>query len=145
MASLVFCFALLYVAHKITNQAVIDLKSKPWLTIGWGLGAIFLFPILSFMVGLLSIWLGIAGFLLYILCLMIAYGLAEILLGWWLLQWWLGRNKETYQLDWRAVLVGVAAATLLMLVPIIGWFIMAAMVLLAMGTLGQQIWNLRQA
>lgn len=143
LTSFIFCFVLLYLAHKITNQSVNLLKNQPWQTAAWGLGAIFLFPILAVILTILSVWLGIVSFILYILCLMIAFYLAQILIGWWLLQWWLGRSKENYLLDWRAVIVGVFVTTILLLVPVIGWFIALIMVILAMGTLAQQIWNLR--
>jgi hypothetical protein len=143
LSSLVFCSVLLFLTHKMALQSVTLVKTKLWSTIGWGLGTIFLFPILAALLAVLSVWLGISGFALYLLCLMIAYYVAQILLGWWLLQWWLGRSQETYILDWRAVVVGVAATTILLLVPLIGWTIMAVMFLLAMGTLGQQVWSLR--
>jgi hypothetical protein len=143
LSSLIFGFVLLYLGYRLTNQSVNLLKQRPWQTLGWGLGAIFLFPIVAVILMIVSVWLGIVSLILYVLALMVAAYLAQILLGWWLLQWWLGRTKENYLLDWRAVIVGVGVSTILLLVPVIGWVILAIMMILAMGTLAQAIWNLR--
>jgi cytoskeletal protein CcmA (bactofilin family) len=42
MAGLIFSLVLLWLAHKVTNQAVLHLKQSPGLTFAWGLGATFL-------------------------------------------------------------------------------------------------------
>jgi hypothetical protein len=143
LSSLIFGFVLLYLLHKMTRQSVEILRTQPWQSAAWGLGVMFLFPIVAAIATVLSVWLGISSFILYALVLVVGFALAQILLGWWLLQWWLGRTKEKYALDWRAVIIGVLAATILMLVPVLGWLIMSIMFILALGTLGQQIWNLR--
>lgn len=144
LASLIFAFVLLYLFHKLTARAVLNLKQWPWLALAWGLGVMFLFPILAIFLSILSIYLGIASFVLYALVMISAFFLAQILLGWWLLTWWFGRTKETYQLDWRAVVVGVLATAALFLVPVLGWAILFLMLVFAVGTIGMQVWSLRQ-
>lgn len=142
-ASLIFGFFLLFVLHKLSAQSIKLVKAKPWVTAAWGLGGIFLFPILAALMTVLSVWLGVAGFTLYFLCLVVGYFLGQLIIGWWFMQWWLGRTQESYSLDWRAVVVGVFASTILLLVPFIGWIIGGIAFILAIGTLGLQIWNLR--
>jgi cytoskeletal protein CcmA (bactofilin family) len=144
LAGLIFGLALLFLAHKMTNQSIILFKQSPGITFAWGLSTIFLFPILAILISLLSIYLGIASFIFYILCSIVAVYLAQILLGWWLLNWWFSRTKETYHLDWRSVLVGILVSTVLLLVPVLGWIILAILFVISMGTLAQQVWALRR-
>lgn len=143
IASLIFGFVLLYLLYRISNQAVLHLKQRPLPTLAWGLGSMFLFPILAIVLTLLSAWLGITSFIFYVLCMVTGYFLAQLLLGWWLLDWWFSRTKESYHLDWRAVIIGVLATTVLMLVPVIGWLVLFLMLLFALGSLAQQVWSMR--
>jgi cytoskeletal protein CcmA (bactofilin family) len=142
IASAIFALVLLFVFRKISLQAAHDLIATPLPLLAWGFGGLILFPVLCFLIMFLSVWLGIAGLILYLLVMFTSYFLAQLLLGYWLLRWWFGRNKETYTLDWRAAIVGVILGTILSVVPVIGWLIMAVMVVFGTGTLARQLWSL---
>lgn len=143
IASLIFTLGLLILLRRVIDVNVSLLRQNLVMAFGIGLAILLLLPIISGLLLIVSFWAGLAGFLLYGLLLVIGFGLSQLLLGWWLLYWWMGRSGQVYMVDWRAALIGVLAATVLMYVPVLGWFIMFLLLLLALGGMGYGLWQLR--
>ena len=109
-----------------------------------GFAYFLLFPIASVCFFIL-IWLGLASLLFYALTALIGVFLVKIFLGWILLRWYERRNKKHYLLDWRAGLVGPITLFLILLVPILGWFIAAMLFFIALGALMQELTTIATA
>ncbi len=144
ISSLIFTLILLWLVRAVPDATIIATRQNVLLTFGLGIAMLVLLPIVAVTSLLVSVWLGISLLVLYALALLLSFGLAQIIIGWWLLQWWLGRTKQVYELDWRATVVGVIVTTILMFVQVLGWFIIFLAILLALGGLAQGLWRLRQ-
>src|SRR5690606_13392000 len=123
VSSLVLALVLLLVFRAVPDATLIAVRQNVLLTFGIGIAFLVIMPLVAIASFLVSVWLGLSLLTLYMLMLFVAFGLTQIVLGWWLLQWWFGRTKQAYELDWRAVVIGVIAITILSLVQVFGWFI----------------------
>ncbi|GEM_PF-1422524 len=115
-----------------------DIKKAPGKNIGVGFTVFALMPLASFIL-LLTIWLGILSFLLYGVLLIVSIFLANVFLGWLLMDWWEHRNKREYRLDWKAAVLGPVVMMLLMAIPLIGWLTSFAIYLAALGAISRYV------
>ncbi len=143
LASLVFCFALAYFFKRVIDSSLSAIQSGLLQTFLTGILTIFLAPLVATFFLIPSIWLGIASWLLLLLMLLTSYFLAQIVFGWWLLQWWYGRANQGYQFDWRAPLIGVLATSICWLVPVLGPIILVIFWVISLGALSRSLLSLR--
>ena len=144
ISSFILALVLLLLFRAVSDVGIAAVRKNVLLTFGLGIAWLVILPMVAVTSFLVSVWLGLALLLLYLLSLILGFGLAQLILGWWLLQWWLGRTKQSYELDWRAAVIGVLATTVLMFTQVLGWFIIFLLMLLALGGLVQGLWQLRQ-
>jgi hypothetical protein len=108
------------------------MQKAPWKSLGIGFVSILLAPIASAIL-LILIWLGIASFLSYGLILIISIFFTNVFVGWWLMNWWNNRQKKSYQLDWKAGVIGPIVLFIILLIPVLGWLFAAIIFLIATG------------
>lgn len=107
-------------------------SSSPLSSAGSGLIFLLVWPALCIFL-LLFFWLGFASLFLYALALIIALFMTKIQLGYWILQWWNKREKKTYDLDWKAAIVGSISLFILLLIPLLGWLTVFIIFLISLG------------
>jgi hypothetical protein len=134
----------IYFFTRFASSTVQQMTVSPWKNIGTGFTFFFLFP-LAAVIGLILIWLGIAGFLFYALVLLIALFLVKVFLGWFVMRWWEKRSKHTYALDWKAGVIGPIILFALAFIPILGWLTLFVLFLMAVGALTQEFLSLVQS
>lgn len=117
------------------------MKKTPLKSGGIGFAYALLAPIASF-ICLLFVWLGIASFLVYAFILLISLFVVKIFLGWLLLRLWNKRQKQIYNLDWKAGVIGPIFLFILILIPILGWLILAVILFIAIGALLGELMDL---
>lgn len=134
IADILASLALIYLLYLFTRRIVETGAAEPLKNGLLGFAGLILIPILG--VFLLVLLLpGILTFLFYGVLLILAAYLSKILLGWLLLRWWYGRDNHVYLLDWKAAVLGPIVMFLLMLIPVLGWFIGFILFLIALGAL----------
>jgi hypothetical protein len=138
-ASLLTTLALVYLLRRTINHTVIRAHDSLLKSLLIGFVSLFVVPPILLALLIFAFWLGLIASLAFILLLNVSYFVAEIFLGWWFLRWWFGRNQQSYDLDWRAAVVGVLAMTILWLVPVLGWIIALGLWMVALGGLIQQL------
>lgn len=137
IADMLGSLALIYLLYRFTTRVVARGQEEPLKNGVLGLAVLILTPIIGFFL-LILIFPGILTFLLYAAALFLAAFLSKILLGYFLLRWWYGRDRIQYRLDWKAAIVGPLAMFLLFLIPIIGWLIGFILFLIALGSLASE-------
>ena len=108
------------------------MQKSPWKNLGVGFAYVILTPLASAIL-LIMIWMGLASFLSYALILIISMFFANVFVGWWLMNWWTKRQKQSYALDWKAGVVGPIVLFILLLIPVLGWLLDAIIFLIAAG------------
>lgn len=144
LASLIFCFALAYFLGKGVDRSLIFIQRRLPLTIASGLLTLLLGPIMATALLLPSVWLGLALWLLLGLLLLSSFFMGQVVLGWWLVQWWFGRAKQSYDFDWRAPLIGALSGTICLLVPTIGPIILGVFFVIGLGSLTLSLLSLKR-
>lgn len=125
-AGLVFAYF-----FKKSTASIVHGSMSSWKVLWKGFAFLILAPILAviLMVTVIGIPLGALAFLVYGFVLLVACVLAEVAAGAWLQKWiW---KKET--VDWKTVLLGVAAFMVLGWIPFVGWLAVFLLFLSAIG------------
>jgi len=124
-----------YLLKKFTGEVVKEAFKKFWPNLGIGFGGLILIPaaIIILFISVIGIW--IAGILMtfYGLLMTLASVIASIILGAWLIK--VINKKKEYVLDWRAVVVGVIAMKILVIIPFVGWLAKLVFFLIAISAL----------
>ncbi len=107
---------------------------SPWKSFGLGLASIILAPIVIILLFLTVIGFYIAIGLLaaFVLALVAAALLTSIFAGALVMKWI--RKKEKLVVGWRETLLGLVVLTLIGLIPVIGWIVVAATFLMVFGS-----------
>ena len=120
-------------------RRVLDwIVASPIKSGAYGFAYLLLFPLLCLLM-LVLIWLGMAGFLVYALTVLISIFLVKIFLGSYVLMWIYRWQKKAYALDWKAGVIGPILLFILLLIPIFGWIIVAFLMFMATGALIQEL------
>lgn len=127
--ALIFAF----VFKKLTESTVKEGLNHFWKSLGLGFAILVLTPMASIIliITLFGLWLGIAMMMLYFVSLTVAASIMGIIFGTWLAH--LLFKKKDYSVNWKIVVGGVVAITLVGLVPLIGWIIMMILTLVTLG------------
>jgi hypothetical protein len=134
IADILASLLLIYLLYRFTRRIVESSAVEPLKNGFIGFATLFLGPILGLLL-LILILPGILTFLFYGVLLILAMFLGKLFAGYLLLRWWYGRENRTYILDWKAAIVGPVVMFLLLLIPVIGWFVGFVIYLIALGTL----------
>ncbi len=138
IADILGSLALIYIFYTFTRRVVERGMVEPVKKGLLGIAALILGPIIGFFL-LILILPGIVMLILYGLLLLLATFISKIFLGWMIMRWWYGRNNRRYTLDWKAAVVGPLVMFLLLLIPVLGWFISFIIYLIAFGSLLTEI------
>ncbi len=118
-------------ATTVTNQAL----THPLKELGRGFLALVALPIASIilMVTVIGLPVGILGLVAFIGFIVISLILAPIILGSWLYK--LIAKRDTYEVTWKSILLGVIVSALLNIIPVVGWLVNTVFVLFAAGAI----------
>lgn len=133
---------LTYLLSRFTKVAVGSGFSKPFAMFGWGFIPLIVMPIVAIV--LLASLLGMQASVIlgavYFMLMLIARPLGSILLGTAIFKLF-SKNKEKLRVDWLTGLVGLLVATILMIVPFVGWVIPFIFYAMALGVLVKWTWG----
>lgn len=132
LSDIVISIILLIFLNSFLKKILTQAKESPFGNLLSGLAFLILIPILCLFL-LILVWLGIITFVIYSLIILLSVYVAKILAGWLLIKWWLQRQKITYELDWKAGLLGPIIIFTLQLIPVIGWFLSGLLYLVGLG------------
>jgi hypothetical protein len=127
---------LLFVLPGVSTRAIDTERAEPWASLGIGAAIVFITPIVALIVFIVGIfvgfwWLGLLLIPLWILALAIGYVISGFLLGrlaFARLGW--GRYHDAW-----ALLGGLFVLTVVGLIPVIGWLVGLAAVVVGAGAL----------
>lgn len=113
----------------------ISIVEKPWESLGIGLLALIVVPILSVLLLITAVgyYIAVSLLALYVFLLLMACILSALFLGFIILKY---LNKPAESLvNWQSVLIGVVALLLIKIIPFLGWIIAFVLFLLVFGSI----------
>ena len=135
LASITTGLALVYFFNKWVQTLVKEAFANFWTNLGVGFATLASIPVVAIVLLITVVGASLAGLtgIIYILMLLLALPLGTIVLGSWLMKvlW----NRDKYIADWKAVVLGVVAIKLLLLIPPIGWLVKLTFMLIGLGSL----------
>ncbi|MDO8444320.1 MAG: hypothetical protein Q7S80_02350 [bacterium] len=134
LGSFIFLLFLIYLLPKSTRKFVETASSDLWSNLGWGFLILITLPIASMILLSLVAPAGIAFvfILVYIIAIILSCVMASLLIG-STLHKALKKEKE-FRIDWLTALFGVAVASLLYEVPVLGALFVFLAFLVSFGT-----------
>ncbi|MCL5410939.1 MAG: polymer-forming cytoskeletal protein [Patescibacteria group bacterium] len=141
LISFITIMVLISIFPKYARLAVESIPKNYWPKIGWGLFGLVVVPIATIFLfaTMIGVKLAFIVILLFALLLLVASLVSPLILGSYLLKF-LKKDKELV-IDWRSVLIGVVALSVLGFIPIIGWIVIMLLFSLSFGLLGLSIWE----
>jgi len=126
---------LVYLFGNLTKPIIKEALGKFWPSLGTGFATLILVPIVAVILAVTVVGLWLAGLIgvIYMLMLMLASPIASIVFG----TWFLGvfSKKETKEIGWQQVVIGAIVLGILSLIPLFGWLVGLAMMLVSLGAL----------
>lgn len=134
IGAFIFLLFLIYLLPKSTRKFVETASSDLWSNLGWGFLILIILPIVSIILLSLVAPAGIAFvfMLVYIIAIILSCVMASLLIG-SALHKALKKEKE-FRIDWLTALFGVAVASLLYEVPVLGALFVFLAFLVSFGT-----------
>lgn len=132
-------FAATWVVARIWRrpvETVSDLSlSDPWPSLGIGLVALLLFPIVAIVlfITVVGYYLGLLTLAAYFLMLLLTGILTAIYVGLLLFRWF--RRGRDSRVTWAKILLGAFVVRLLLLIPVVGWILVLIISLISLGSL----------
>lgn len=141
LMSLAGAFVVLLVFRRYAHVVVEKAAANPLYEMGRGLVFLILTPIVSviLLVTVIGIPFGVLGLLGYAATLIFVSFVAPIVLG-TMTHKLVGKRAE-HELSWRTVLLGVVLYFILGLIPVVGWVVKFAIMLLALGAMMNVKWG----
>lgn len=139
--SLAGAFVIAFIFRKFTATVVHEAGEETLLEIGRGLVTFIVLPVASviLLITIIGAPFGFLGFASFVALMITASLLAPILIGSVLHKWI--RKPLEYQITWKTILLGVIVYSLLPLIPLVGWIVKFAVLLLALGTIVNVKWG----
>ena len=133
-------FGLRSFSQKVVETAV----AKPWNELGRGLIFSIVAPVVSFMLlcTLVGVPLGMLGFTVAAAVTLIAGLVASIVTGSVLFRWF--TKAKRLEITWKTISLGTVAYFLLGLIPVIGWLLACALMLMTLGAVLKITWGVVQ-
>ncbi len=130
---------LIYFFRTLIKTVVRDGMSNTWSSLGVGFAVLFLTPIAGIILAITMVGLYLAGLLAvaYVLLLMLSSVIASITFGSWLIK--TIKKRNTYSVRWQEVVVGVITLNIIAIIPIIGWLVGCAFMLISLGAMSRLI------
>ncbi|OGG72526.1 hypothetical protein A3A38_04170 [Candidatus Kaiserbacteria bacterium RIFCSPLOWO2_01_FULL_53_17] len=125
-------------AVSLVNSAV----AQPLMGLGRGFAVLVLTPIASIilLITVLGVPLGILGLIAFAGMIVFASILVPILLGSLVHKWVM--KPAGYEVTWLTILIGAVLATILGWIPIVGWIVKFAVLLVALGVAMKMKWDI---
>ncbi len=123
-----------------SSSLVTSLAHKFWMSLGIGLIAMIATPLIAIalMLSMVGFYVALIVLVAWILLILLSCLLGAVFVGAWLVKL-LGKKTE-FTVDWQAVVIGVVVVEIVYLIPILGFLVMAILVLASMGTLVRSIY-----
>ncbi len=132
---------LVYIFRNMTERAIKESLAHFWANLGRGFATLILTPVAAIiiLITVIGAWLaGLIG-LAYILIVFLSLALANIALGSWLIK--VVKKRDKYLVNWQAVVLGVVALRIIVLIPFVGWLVGLIFMLIGLGTLYRMIYQ----
>ncbi len=125
---------------RYTKETVDSMKHGMWANLGIGFAALVVGPIAFFLLLISFFGMYIAFLLLFawLTMLLIAALVASMFVGAWIIMKLTKKSEMVY--DWQALVIGVVALAIVMLVPVIGSFIFFILLMMAFGGIIRQFY-----
>jgi len=126
---------------KYTTALITKTYNKPLLEFGRGLAALILIPTVAvlLMLSIVGIPLGVLTAVSYVALLIFVWFMAPILLGALLYRW---RGQEALEVSWKTILLGCVVYGLIGIIPILGGLVQFALMLMMLGAVVRQKWEI---
>jgi hypothetical protein len=136
-ACIVTGLVLVYFFNKKIKAVVTGGLKNVWGNIGVGFAVCLLTPVVMIILAVTVVGIQLAGLLLvlYIMLLALSSVIASIALGSFLIK--VLKKKETFEVSWQEVVLGVMILKIVWFVPVIGWLLCATFSLLTMGSISK--------
>jgi hypothetical protein len=124
---------LAWLAPRKAGHFVTAMKTGFWVNLGVGLAAMILMPILSILLMItgVGVYAGLILLFAYALLWAIAWLMALIFAG--SLSSMLVKRTKTMEVTWQTAILGAVVYLVLRLIPVVGWIVMAGLMLAAFG------------
>ncbi len=124
-------------AYAVVN----NVYKSPWANLGIGFLSAIVFPILAIIlvITLVGFYVGAVLGLFFALTMILSALIAAIFTGALIVKWL--TKKPNLVLDWQAVLIGCVALAVIGFIPVIGWLVCAAIILMALGASMRLAWQ----
>ena len=145
LMSLVGAFALFLLFRKFAHALVEKATEASLYEMGRGLVVLIVAPVVSvlLLVTIIGIPLGVLGLLGFAAALVFVSLAAPIVLG--SITHKLVMRRSAYEVSWKTVLLGVALYFIVGLIPVVGWVLKFALVLLTLGAMVNIKWGALKA
>jgi cytoskeletal protein CcmA (bactofilin family) len=135
LAMILAALILIKLFPKTSSELVHHLEANPWGNLGIGFVGAVSTPIIALilMVTFVGFYAGIIVLLLWMVWMM-----AGVLVGMVLVGSWINKKltkKAELTVDWQGAVIGVVVLSLLAFIPVIGWLVMAFVILAGFGTI----------
>ncbi len=129
------------------QQLATGVMEKFWENLGIGLVGVIVTPIIGILllVTFVGFYIGIILLLWYVLVLLMAYLLAVMVLGLWLMKT-LKVRADYAILDWKTAVFGSVGMLVLGFIPVVGWLVCLVIFLASVGGIlkvGKQKWGMK--
>lgn len=141
LSSIIAGLVLIWLFREFTTHVVKESLENKVFSLGFGLAAFLLTPVLIIicLVTIIGTWLaGLLG-VSYALSILLSIILAPIVIGSWLMKW-IMKNTE-YPINWQTVVIGTLVLNALILIPYIGWLLGVFFYLIPLGALYKLVYN----
>ena len=138
----ILIIVLTYLLGKFTRLAVERGLTKPFPMFGWGVLTLIVIPIISLLllVSVLGMQVGFVLSMIYVELALFARPIGAILLGTAIFRMF-SKDKTGYRVDWLTGLVGMVVASILMIIPVVGWLVPFFFFALALGVIAKWSWD----
>lgn len=122
-----------WLAPRKAGHFIGSMKTNFWVNLGIGLAGIILIPILSILLMItgIGVYAGLILLIAYALLWAIAWLMALIFAG--SLTSMLVKRVKTLEVTWQTAIIGAVVYVVLRVIPVVGWIVLAGLVLAAFG------------
>ncbi len=130
------------VFRRYAKEVVEVAFKKPLHELGRGFVVAIVFPVSSILLifSIVGMPIGVIGLFAFAAAMLFSWILAAIMLGVFLHRWI--KRVNVFAISWKTIVLGVAAFSFLGLVPVVGWIVQCALVLLALGSAMKLKWSI---
>jgi hypothetical protein len=123
--------------HKYTETLVNKALARPLPELGRGFIVLIIIPVASIflMITVIGIPLSLFGLIAYAGFMIFSFIMAPVVLG-SLVHKWI-KKTNTYHVSWKIILLGVVLYMILGIIPVIGWIVKLALILLVLGSVSK--------